>query len=220
MALVGVCEDDPQIRRLLREALTQGNHTVVMAHNGQEAFGLFAHEATLDVIILDIGLPDSDGRDVCQALRAAGQFAPVLFLTALGALNDVVTGFHAGGDDYVTKPFKMTEILVRVEALSRRRRPSPEEDSALRLDPQRFSVRCGTAEVSVTPTEFRMLAALTARPGEVVRRRDVVASAWPYGAMVQENTIDSYMRRLRHKLTELGSPVGIETVRGVGYVLR
>ncbi|MEO6201099.1 MAG: response regulator transcription factor [Cryobacterium sp.] len=220
MPTVGVCEDDPLIRRVLAEALRSADHTVVLAHNGAEALTLFSNDQAIDVLILDIGLPDSDGRDVCQALRATGQFAPVLFLTARGGLNDIVTGFHAGGDDYLTKPFAVAEVLVRVEALSRRRRPEPEQDSALRLDPQRFSVRCGAAEVSVTPTEFRMLASLTARPGEVVRRRDVVAAAWPHGAMVQENTIDSYIRRLRKKLAELHSPLGIETIRGVGYVLR
>jgi two-component system OmpR family response regulator len=220
MPTVGVCEDDPHIRRVLEEALSQSGHTVVLAHNGAEALALFSKNDALDVLILDIGLPDSDGRDVCLALRAAGQFVPVLFLTAREALQDIVTSFHAGGDDFLTKPFAVVEVLVRVEALSRRRRPEPEQHSMLRLDPQRFSVRWGAAEVSVTPTEFRMLASLTARPGEVVRRRNIVAAAWPHGAIVQENTIDSYIRRLRTKLAELDSPVGIDTVRGVGYVLR
>ncbi|MFC6355748.1 response regulator transcription factor [Luethyella okanaganae] len=220
MALVGVCEDDPLIRRALDEALRRNDHSVVLAHNGVEAISLFGEERRLDAIILDIGLPDSDGRDVCQALRAGGQFAPVLFLTARGALNDLVTGFHAGGDDYLTKPFALAEVLVRVDALSRRRRPLPEQSSKLRLDPQRLSVRLGDAEVGLTPTEFRVLAALTAHPGSIVRRRDVVSTAWPHGAQVHENTIDSYVRRVRAKLQQLESASVIETVRGVGYVLR
>ena len=220
MSTVGVCEDDPRIRRVLEEALRGAGHTVIPAQNGGEAIRLFSPPGALDVVLLDVGLPDADGRDVCQALRAAGQFAPVLFLTARTAMNDIVTGFHSGGDDYLTKPFAVAEVLVRVEALARRRQPPPEAESGLRLDPRRFSVRNGAAEVALTPTEFRMLAALTARPGDVVRRRDVVSAAWPDGAIVQENTIDSYVRRLRTKLTQVGSPARIDTVRGVGYVLR
>ncbi|MDY7558243.1 response regulator transcription factor [Cryobacterium sp. 10C3] len=151
--------------------------------------------------MLDIGLPDSDGRDVCQALRAAGQLAPVLFLTARTGVQDIVTGFHAGGDDYLGKPFALAEVLVRVGALARRGRPEPyRQPSGLRLDPQRFTVARADLEIAVTPTEFRMLAALLARPGEVVRRRDLVAAAWPHGAIVAENTVDSYVRRLRRKL--------------------
>lgn len=219
MPVVGVCEDDPHIRRVLEEALRGAGHTVVLAHNGAEAITQFSARQ-LDVIVLDIGLPDADGRDVCQALRAAAQLAPVLFLTARDGLQDVVSGFHAGGDDYLTKPFAVVEVLVRIEALSRRRRAEPEDSSALLLDPVRFSVRCGGSEASVTPTEYRMLACLTARPGEVVKRRDVVSAAWPHGSLVQENTIDSYIRRLRTKLDEIDSPVRIETIRGVGYALR
>ena len=123
MPTVGVCEDDPLIRRVLDEALRGAGHTVVVAQNGGEAIRLFSEPGAVDVLLLDIGLPDADGRDVCQALRAAGQFAPVLFLTARTALNDIVTGFHSGGDDYVTKPFAVAKVLARVAALTRRREP-------------------------------------------------------------------------------------------------
>jgi two-component system OmpR family response regulator len=223
MSVVGVCEDDVSIRRVLREALEGAQHRVVMAHNGTEAVRLFGGEsveAELDVLILDIGLPDSDGRDVCQALRASGQYAPVLFLTALDAPHEVVSGFHAGGDDYLTKPFIVSELLVRVTALARRRRAETPTPPGLHLDPERFSVRFGTREAGLTPTEFRMLAALAAHPGAVVRRRSLTAAAWPDGATVSENTIDSYIRRLRVKLAQVESTSAIETVRGLGYVLR
>src|SRR3954452_20223692 len=128
MAIVGVCEDDVAIRRVLREALTGAGHRAVLAHNGSEGGRVVADDTAIEVLILDIGLPDSDGRDVCQALRTAGQHAPVLFLTALDAPHEIVSGFHAGGDDYVTKPFGVAELLVRVDALARRRRaetPTP-----------------------------------------------------------------------------------------------
>ena len=220
MATVGLCEDDPAIRRVVTQSLELTGHSVVSAHNGAEALQRFGADAVLDAIILDIGLPDADGRDVCQALRSAGQFAPVLFLTALGAVHDRLSGFSAGADDYLPKPFDVKELIARVEALSRRGRPAAEPVGGLALDPARHSMRHGDAEVLLTPTEFRMLAAITSRPGEVVRRHVVVAAAWPEGAKVSENTVDSYIRRIRAKLKELDAPVTLRTVRGVGFTLR
>ena len=220
MATVGLCEDDPAIRRVVTQSLELTGHSVVSAHNGAEALQRFGADAVLDAIILDIGLPDADGRDVCQALRSAGQSAPVLFLTALGAVHDRLSGFSAGADDYLPKPFDVKELIARVEALSRRGRPAAEPVGGLALDPARHSMRHGDAEVLLTPTEFRMLAAITSRPGEVVRRHVVVAAAWPDGAKVSENTVDSYIRRIRAKLKELDAPVTLRTVRGVGFTLR
>lgn len=220
MVSIGLCEDDPVIRRLVVEAMRLADHEVVTAHNGAEAIRLFSEDRSLEVLILDIGLPDSDGRDVCQALRSHGQTAPVLFLTALGATHEVLAGFSAGADDYVAKPFDVKELIARVEALAKRRGASSEPAGALALDPARHSVTCEGREVLLTPTEFRMLAAITSRPGEVVRRRVVVAAAWPDGAEVSENTIDSFVRRIRVKLAEVGSPMSLQTVRGVGFTLR
>lgn len=220
MARFGVCEDDAAVRRLLAEGLRMSGHDVVLARNGREAMELFGSRTDVDALVLDIGLPDADGRDVCQALRAGGQHAPVLFLTALDAVHDRISGFHAGGDDYVPKPFSIGEVVVRLESLVRRAREVPGDATGLVLDPERFSVRSPSGEERLTPTEFRMLAAIAGRPGEVVRRRAVVAAGWPDGAVVHENTIDSYVRRLRVKLDAIGSPVRLETVRGVGFVLR
>ena len=209
------------MRRVLTDAFKMHGHEVVIARNGQEALRNLAVGADLDVLVIDIGLPDADGRDVCQALRAAGQQAPVLFLTALDAVHDRVSGFHAGGDDYVPKPFAISEVLVRVAALHKRTRPAPAPStSGLRLNPDRFSLQHGEREEKLTPTEFRLLAAIAAEPGTIVRRRAAVAAAWPDGAMVSENTIDSFIRRLRLKLQAVESPVALETVRGVGFVLR
>lgn len=218
--LIGVCEDDPSIRRLLAEALRFAGHETIMAHDGGEALRLFGADSGIDVMVIDIGLPDSDGRDVCQALRSAGQNAPVLFLTALGATHDRLAGFGAGGDDYVAKPFELKELIARLEALGRRGRPPLSATSGLDLDPARHAARTPSGEVLLTPTEFRMLAAITSRPDEVVRRRTVIAAAWPEGAVVAENTVDSFMRRIRTKLESIGSPVSIETVRGVGFRIR
>ncbi|WP_028645398.1 response regulator transcription factor [Nocardioides sp. URHA0020] len=218
--IIGVCEDDPSIRRLLAEALRFVGHETMMAHDGGEALRLFGADSAIDVLVVDIGLPDSDGRDVCQALRSAGQNAPVLFLTALGATHDRLAGFGAGGDDYVAKPFELKELIARLEALGKRGRPPLSTTSGLDLDPARHAARTQAGEVLLTPTEFRMLAAITSRPDEVVRRRTVIAAAWPEGAVVAENTVDSFMRRIRTKLESIGSPVSIETVRGVGFRIR
>ena len=221
MARVGLCEDDAAIRRVVVDAMRLADHEVVAAHDGGEALRLFATDDDLDVVILDIGLPDADGRDVCQALRSAGQSAPVLFLTALGAVHERLAGFSAGADDYLPKPFDVLELIARVEVLARRGRlvvaTAPTD---LVLDPARHSVSCNGREAMLTPTEFRMLAAITSRPGEVVRRRAVVGAAWPQGGMVSDNTVDSYVRRIRVKLAEVGSPLKLTTVRGVGYTLR
>ncbi|NUR09909.1 MAG: response regulator transcription factor [Nocardioidaceae bacterium] len=217
MAVIGVCEDDPGLRRVLSRGLGNGGHEVVLAHNGSEAVRLFGPDSEVTVIVMDIGLPDADGRDVCQALKASGQQAPVLFLTALDGTHEKLAGFSAGGDDYVTKPFELKEVLARLDVLARRNPQTPTPGYDFTLDPLAHSVRTATGESMLTPTEFRMLAAIGARPGEVVRRRAVVAAGWPDGALVSENTIDSFMRRIRSKLTDAGSAVQIETVRGIGF---
>ena len=217
---IGICEDDEAVRRVLTDAFKMQGHEVVLARSGAEALRNLTVSSGCEVLVMDIGLPDSDGRDVCQALRAEGQHAPVLFLTALDAVHDRVSGFHAGGDDYVSKPFAIAEVLVRLDALVKRSRPLPETVSGLRLDPERYSVRHDERSQQLTPTEFRMLACIAGASGVVVRRRAVVAAGWPDGAMVSENTIDSYIRRIRIKLEAVQSPVVLETVRGVGFVLR
>jgi two-component system response regulator MprA len=216
---VGVCEDHAPIRKVLVRGLRQAGHEVVAAYDGREALALFGADQPLDVLIMDIGLPDADGRDVVQALKSAGQHAPVLFLTALDATHDRLSGFAAGADDYVVKPFEIKEILARIEALSRRRPAAAATVGGLVLDPLSHAARTADGQVLLTPTEFRMLAAITSRPGEVVRRRSVVAAAWPDGAAVSENTIDSFIRRIRTKLDQIDSPTVIETVRGVGFTM-
>ncbi len=218
MLTIGVCEDHEAIRKVLVRGLRQAGHEVVAVHDAREALKVFGADNPLDVLVMDIGLPDADGRDVVAALKSAGQHAPVLFLTALGASHEKLAGFAAGADDYVVKPFELAEVLARLEVLARRGGVRP-GSGGLTLDPTTHSVRSDHGEVLLTPTEFRMLASITSRPGEVVRRRSVVSAAWPDGAVVSENTVDSFLRRIRSKLSSIGSPVAIETVRGVGYRL-
>jgi two-component system response regulator MprA len=216
----GICEDDDELRGVVRSALEREGLRVRATASGAEAVRVFSEEPP-DVLVLDIGLPDADGRDVCQALRALGVSAPVLFLTARDALTDRLSGFHAGGDDYLTKPFALAELLVRVDALVRRGAGAPGPSPAgLALDPAAHAVVHDGERVALTPTEFRLLAALAARPGEVVRRRALVAAGWPDGAIVSENTLDAYLARIRRKLRDAGTPAAVETARGVGYLLK
>jgi DNA-binding response OmpR family regulator len=172
---------------------------------------------SVDALVIDIGLPDADGRDLCQALRARGIQTPVLFLTARDALVDRVAGFNAGGDDYLAKPFAFVELVARLQALLRRSGSDATLEAAgLRLDPLSHTVGSATSNVSLTPTEFRLLARLLSRPGEAVRRRELVRAGWPHGAIVHENTLDAYVARLRRKLKQL-EQAEVITVHGVGY---
>jgi DNA-binding response OmpR family regulator len=213
-----IVEDDDDLRSVLVRGLGEEGFEVISVRDGR---GAIEHaEEDLDALVVDIGLPDADGRDVCQALRARGVTAPVLFLTARDALTDRLSGFSAGGDDYVIKPFHFDELVARLHALLRRSGADPAVTFGdLRLDPLRHTVAGEGGEVDLTPTEFRLLAALAARPELVVRRRELVRSAWPEGAIVHDNTLDQYVARLRRKLREIGSAATIVTARGLGYRL-
>jgi DNA-binding response OmpR family regulator len=213
--VVGVCEDEPALRSVLTRALRAMGHDPVVVATASEALRAFAKQRPA-VMILDIGLPDADGRDLCLALRAAGIDAPVLFLTARDGLHDKIAGFEAGGDDYLTKPFELDEVRVRLDALLRRTPAPAAAPGGPVLDPARHALVVGETEVSLTPTEFRLLGRLMAEPSAVVRRHALVAAAWPHGAMVSDNTLDSYVRRIRKKLEPLDL-APISTVRGVGY---
>ncbi len=214
--MIGVCEDEPALRSVLTRALRAMGHEPVVVATAAEALRAFVSRRP-DVLVLDIGLPDADGRDLCLALRAAGVDAPVLFLTARDGLHDKIAGFEAGGDDYLTKPFEIDEVRVRLDALLRRTpAPTPEDPERPVLDPARHALVLGDAEVALTPTEFRLLGRLMSEPATVVRRHTLVAAGWPHGAMVSDNTLDSYVRRIRNKLEPLGLE-DITTVRGVGY---
>jgi len=212
-----VVEDDDRLRSTLSRGLQEEGYIVSAVGTGAEALSHVEAESP-DGLIVDIGLPDTDGRDLCQARRARGIQTPVLFLTARDALVDRIAGFDAGGDDYIAKPFAFVELIARLQAVLRRAGGDEAlETAGLRLDPLRHSVVEGAREVSLTPTEFRLLAVLLARPGEAVRRRELVRAGWPHGAIVRENTLDAFIARLRRKLKQLGSAPVIETVHGVGY---
>jgi two-component system response regulator MprA len=223
-ARILVVEDDISLRGLLARGLREHGWTVMTTGDGAGALRAAgqASDGRFDATVLDIGLPDSDGRDVCQALRARGLTMPVLFLTARDQLHDVLSGFAAGADDYLAKPFHINELIARLQvALRRAAPPRAAEVTELTLDPTSHALLGPAGAQRLTPTEYRVLAALMASPREVVRRRSLLAAGWPDGARVADNTLDQYLARLRRKLVAAGEAGrSITTVHGVGYSFR
>ncbi|MGR3874547.1 response regulator transcription factor [Streptomyces graminifolii] len=178
--------------------------------------------ATADVsaVVLDIGLPDADGRDVCQAMRANGFRSPVIFLTAQHRLTDRLSGLSAGGDGHLPKPSHLTELAARLRAALKRATPQPDAslgDPALNAVLHTVSVR--STPVDLTRTEFRVLAARTAVSGGTVSHRDLMRAAWPEVARVHDNTLDQDLTRLRRKLRAANSDHTIVTPPGIGHRL-
>jgi two-component system response regulator MprA len=213
-----VVEDDHALRDVLRRGLLDEDFDPVPAADGATALRL----ATTDIaaVVLDVGLPDADGRDVCQALRAGGFAAPIIFLTARHHLTDRLSGFSAGADDYLSKPFHLAELVARLRVALKRAAPAAVATAGdLALDATRHSAQVGDVHIDLSPTEFRLLATLMAAGGALVSRRDLVRAAWPDGAQVSDNTLDQYLSRLRRKLREAGSGLGLTTTRGIGHRL-
>jgi two-component system response regulator MprA len=212
-------EDDAELREMVRRVLVREGFAVTGRATGGDALRAVDHEVP-DALVLDIGLPDSDGRDVCQAIRGRGVNVPVLFLTARDAVSDRLAGFGAGGDDYLVKPFEVKELVARLRALLRRTAGEPAlVTGSLRLDPTGHIAESGGERVALTPTEFRLLAALAARPGDALRRRELREAAWAAGEVVHDNTLDAHVARLRRKLRDVPDAPEIKTVHGVGYSL-
>jgi two-component system response regulator MprA len=213
-------EDDAELRSLVARGLREEGFEVTAVSTAAELMRRIG-DADPDALVVDIGLPDADGRDVVQALRTQGVGAPVIFLTARDALPDRLAGFAAGGDDYLTKPFAFAELVARLRALIKRGGADLSvEIGGLRLDPATHGASYGGQTIDLTPTEFRILARIGSAPGDAVRRRELVQAAWPHGAIVHENTLDVYIARLRRKLGSLDGAPQIATVHGVGYSLR
>ncbi|ARP68828.1 DNA-binding response regulator [Streptomyces pluripotens] len=213
-----VVEDDHALRGVLCRGLVEEDFDPVLAADGAAALRLTSADVT--AAILDVGLPDADGRDVCQAMRANGFHAPVIFLTARHRLTDRLSGFSAGGDDYLPKPFHLAELAARLRAALRRATPRPAATAdGLVLDAVGHNATVHGVPLALSPTEFRLLATLAAGEGAFVRRRALIRAGWPEGAHVLDNTLDQYLTRLRRKLREAGSGLTIGTARGIGHRL-
>jgi len=222
---VVVVDDEEPLADLLTMALRYEGWDVRTAATGRA--GLRAvREHHPDVVVLDIMLPDLDGLSVLNELRASGDDVPVLFLTAKDAVSDRVTGLTVGGDDYVTKPFSLEELVARLRALLRRS-PYLVEDGApgvirvgdLALDEDAYEVTRGGTQVELTVREFELLRFLMRNPRRVVSKDQILDRVWSYDADVRPTVVELYISYLRKKIDSIGEPM-IHTVRGFGYVLK
>jgi len=216
-----VVEDEKGMARVLQKGLEEQGYVVSWASDGLAALEL-AGLNKFDLILLDVMLPGINGLEVTRRLRDNRQDTPILMLTARDAVPDIVKGFDAGADDYLTKPFSFAVLLARIRALDRRHnelRSLSLRVADLTLDvPQRRVLRA-QREIHLTPTEFRLLEFLMRREGKVASRRAILDAVWGTSENVEENTLDAFVRLLRRKIDE-GEPVRlIHTVRGLGYRL-
>jgi two-component system response regulator MprA len=218
-----IVDDDRSVRDALRRALTLGGYEVEMAEGGQH--GLTQVAATSpDAVVLDVGMPDIDGIEVCRRLRDAGNRVPVLMLTARDAVADRIDGLDAGADDYVVKPFDIGELKARLRALMRRNGAGGDPDALafdeLRLDSARHGVAVGDEFVELTRTEYQLLELLLSNPRRVLPHSLIYDRVWGYDFGPSSNSLRVYVGYLRRKLEQAGARSLIHTVRGVGYTLR
>jgi two-component system, OmpR family, response regulator MprA len=223
MPTVLIVDDDVRLLEMLRRTLAYRGYRVAVATDGPDA--LRQVEATRpDAIILDWLLPGFDGIEVAARLREAGDDVPILMLTARDAVDDRVAGLDSGADDYLVKPFAPDELLARLRALLRRapasRSDTPLTFADLRLDPATRETRRGERTFELTPTEFDLLRYLMANPRLVLSRQQLLESVWGYDFEGDDNVLEVYVGYLRRKTEAAGEARLIQTVRGVGYVLR
>jgi DNA-binding response OmpR family regulator len=212
-------EDDAKLARAVQRGLEAEGYTVEVAHDGEE--GLWrATEGTYDMVVLDIMLPGRNGYRICADLRAAGDWTPILMLTAKDGDLDEAEALDTGADDFLTKPFSYAVLVARVRALLRRtadRGVVPEAVGDLRVDPVRRRAWRGEREIDLTAREFDVLALLVRRAGEVLSKAQILASVWDSDFEGDPNVIEVYVRRLRRKVDEPFGRRSITTVRGAGY---
>ncbi|HZP20898.1 MAG TPA: response regulator transcription factor [Bauldia sp.] len=218
-----VIEDDREAAAYLLKALREAGHVPDHAGDG-EAGAAMAEEGRYDVIVVDRMLPKRDGLSIIEDLRKRGDMTPTLVLSALGQVDDRVTGLRAGGDDYLAKPYAFSELLARVEALARRRKPGEVETvyriGDLEMDRLSHTVSRAGQPVPLQPREFRLLEYLMKHAGQVVTRTMLLENVWDYHFDPQTNVIDVHISRLRAKIDKgFGEPL-LHTIRGAGYMIR
>jgi len=221
-----VVDDEPAITELLATALRYMGYQVTVAGCGFAALDAAATAAP-DLVVLDVMLPDIDGFEVCRRLRAARDFVPVIFLSARDSEDDRVTGFVRGGDDYVTKPFSLEELTLRISALLRRVGKGDDAGAAaprlkyrdLEMDEDRHQVLRAGREIVLSPTEFRLLRYFLLNPERVLSKQQILDHVWQYDFNGEDNVVETYVSYLRRKLDDT-DPRLFRTVRGFGYVLR
>lgn len=218
-----VIEDDRVAAEYLENALAEAGHTTHIAGDGETGF-LLAADGEYDILVVDRMLPRRDGLSVIAGLRSRGNTTPVLILSALGEVDDRVTGLRAGGDDYLTKPYAFSELLARIEVLNRRSSSRDVETvyriGDLELDRLSHTVRRAGKDVVLQPREFRLLEYLMRHGGQVVTRTMLLENVWDYHFDPQTNVIDVHISRLRGKIEKGYDTPLLHTVRGAGYMLK
>ena len=217
-----VVDDDPAVREAIERALHLDGYHVDLAGDGEQA--LRAVETRVqDALVLDVLMPRVDGLQVCRRLRGTGERVPILMLTARDAIGDRVGGLDAGADDYLVKPFALDELLARLRALLRRAHPDERAElrfADLSLDPLAYEVRRGDRAIELTRTEFLLLELFMRHPRQVLTRSTIFEHVWGYDFAATTNSLEVYMSYLRRKTEAGGEARLLQTVRGVGYVLR
>ena len=218
-----VVEDEPNIRELLATSLRFAGFEVHTASNGTEAIRL-AGSLEPDLVVLDVMLPDLDGFAVTRRIRESGKHIPIVFVTARDSLDDKIKGLTVGGDDYVTKPFSLDEVVARIRAVLRRTRGETDDQTVLRfedleLDEDAHEVRRGHRIIETSPTEFNLLRYLMLNPNRVLSKTQILDHVWDYDFRGEAGIVESYISYLRRKIDSVAPPL-IHTKRGVGYVLR
>jgi two-component system response regulator MprA len=215
-----VVDDDPRIRDILRRQLAYEGYRVDLASDAREAFEHLSTN-TPDLVVLDVMLPGIDGVEICRRIRQTDN-VPILMLTARDTLEDKVLGLDSGADDYLVKPFQPEELLARIRALLRRRQPQNHvlRFGTITLDPAARQVWVGSNPVELSSKEFDLLELLMRHPRQVITRNTFYNRIWGYDFSGESNILEVYIRYLRSKLEAVGAARYIQTVRGVGYVLR
>jgi two-component system response regulator MprA len=223
MEMVLIVDDDPRLLKMLRRTLAYEGLHILTAENGREAIEQASRHAP-DVIILDWMMPEMDGLEVIHRLRARDNKALILMLTARDAIENRVEGLESGADDYLVKPFAPAELVARIHALLRRSQTADEKKplsfADLHLDPVTRQVWRDEDQFDLTPTEFDLLHFLMRHPEQVLEREQILSSVWGYDFSGDDNVIEVYVGYLRKKIEAGGRPRLIQTIRGVGYVLR
>ncbi|MGB3386919.1 MAG: response regulator transcription factor [Pseudaminobacter sp.] len=218
-----IIEDDREAAEYLEKAFAEAGHTAHIAGDGETGFAL-ADSGDYDVMVIDRMLPRRDGLSVIASLRSRGNRTPVLILSALGEVDDRVTGLRAGGDDYLTKPYAFSELLARVEVLNRRTASRETETiyrvGDLELDRLSHTVRRASRDIILQPREFRLLEYLMRHAAQVVTRTMLLENVWDYHFDPQTNVIDVHVSRLRGKIEKGFDKPILHTVRGAGYMLK
>ncbi|CCI54187.1 response regulator transcription factor [Nostocoides jenkinsii] len=219
-----IVEDEPNIRELLATSLRFAGFEVETAADGQDAVAAATRDDP-DLVVLDVMLPDMDGFEVTRRLREGGRRFPIVFVTARDSVDDKIKGLTVGGDDYVTKPFSLEEVVARIRAVLRRTKGEIDESALLRfedleLDEDTHDVRRGGRAIETSPTEFKLLRYLMLNPNRVLSKAQILDHVWDYDFRGESGIVESYISYLRRKIDTAGLPPLIHTKRGVGYVLR